>query len=528
MPRKVIAFVLFLALLFAAFAFSSSNQKKTASPAPAIPIASVATPTVELKNSDVYEMTVGYVTKEITGKKLHMLAYNGSIPGPTIKVREGDTITIRFTNKTDMPTLLHSHGVRMANDFDGSQLVQQDIKPGETFDYVLTFPDSGVYWYHPHVREDIEQPMGLYGNFLVTSRDGNYWSPVDHEETLFLSDILLEDGALAPFSKKYTTHALMGRFGNTLLVNGETSYIIKAEPGEVHRLYLTNAATVRPFDFRIVGAKMKLVGGDNGRYEKETFVPDVIIGPSERVILDVFFPEAGSFPIEHRTPTKTYTLGTAEVSGDRVSPISPSVDTLRTDLALQKTFNEIRADYGKKNPDKVLRLMLAVDMAKIMSYAPGGMFSSGHVHTMTGMTASSTMGMSTLVPIEWEDVMGDMNTFSTSDTVRWIMRDEVTGKENMDIDWKFKTGDMVKVRIVNDPTSMHPMQHPIHFHGNRFVVLATNDVPNDNMSWDDTVLVSAGDTVDILLDASNPGRWLGHCHIAEHMHSGMIMEYDVE
>jgi FtsP/CotA-like multicopper oxidase with cupredoxin domain len=108
------------------------------------------------------------------------------------------------------------------------------------------------------------------------------------------------------------------------------------------------------------------------------------------------------------------------------------------------------------------------------------------------------------------------------------LRDEATGKENMDIDWKFTKGELVKIRIINDNDSMHPMQHPIHFHGNRFAVLATNSVPNDNMVWKDTTLLRTGDTVDILLEASNVGKWLGHCHIAEHMHSGMMLSYSVE
>ena len=143
-----------------------------------------------------------------------------------------------------------------------------------------------------------------------------------------------------------------------------------------------------------------------------------------------------------------------------------------------------------------------------------GMSSDGHMHTP--------------VPIEWEDTMGDMNIFSTSETVRWIMRDEEAGKENMDIVWKLKVGEFYKVRIINDPMSLHPMQHPIHFHGNRFAVLAVNDIPNGNMVWKDSALLKTGDTMDIVLEASNPGKWLAHCHIAEHMHSGMMMEFDVE
>lgn len=524
MHKKTLFFVLALVGVFAIFAaFSGDRKTEQAVVAPVIPSYAVT-----LKNGDIYELTAAYVTKELNGKKMKMLAYNGSIPGPTIRVSEGDTVTIRFTNKTDMPTLLHSHGVRMANEFDGTHIVQKDILPGETFDYTLTFTDPGVFWYHPHVREDIQQPMGLYGNFLVVPKDPTYWPPVDHEETLFLSDVLMEDGDIAPYSKKYTTHSLMGRFGNTLLVNGETSFTIKAEPGEVHRFYVTNAATVRPFDFRIAGAKMKLVGGDNGRYEKETFVEGVLLGPSERAVIEVYFPEADSFPLEHRTPTKTYTLGKVEVSGDRVSPIGPSFDLLRTDEGLQKEFKKLRADYGNKKPDKTLRLTLSIDMAKIMSFSGGmeGMAAGGHMHGTMEMGMGGMMGAPT--PIEWEDDMGNMNTFSTSETVRWIMRDEETGKENMDIVWKLKAGDLVKVRIVNDPTSVHPMQHPIHFHGNRFAVLAVNDVLNDNMVWKDTTMLKTGDTVDILLEATNPGRWLAHCHIAEHMHSGMMMEYNVE
>src|SRR3989338_10383474 len=348
MHKKTLFFILALVGVFVVFSVLSGGQKSSVSLLPE----AVETGEVRLKNGDIYELVASAVTEELGGKKVTMLAYNGSGPGPTIRVGEGDNVTIRFVNKTDMPTLLHSHGVRMANEFDGTHIVQPVVLPSETFDYVLTFTDPGVFWYHRHVREDLQQNMGLYGSFLVTPKDGTYWSPADHEETLFLSDVLMEDGHIAPYSKKYSTHALMGRFGNTLLVNGKTSYTIKAEPGEVHRLFVTNAATVRPFDFRIAGARMKLVGGDNGRYEKETFVESVLLGPSERAIVEVYFPDAGVFPLEHRTPTKTYTLGGVKVSGDPVPPVGPSFDTLRTELDLQKEFNKLRAGYGSKKPNK--------------------------------------------------------------------------------------------------------------------------------------------------------------------------------
>ena len=126
-------------------------------------------------------------------------------------------------------------------------------------------------------------------------------------------------------------------------------------------------------------------------------------------------------------------------------------------------------------------------------------------------------------PVEWSGTMPMMNWASTGRQVRWILRDPATGRENMDIDWRFRRGEPVRIRLVNQRQSVHAMQHPIHLHGQRFLVLAVNGVPNENLVWKDTVLVPAGATVDILLDPSNPGRWMLHCHIAEHLSAGMMM-----
>jgi FtsP/CotA-like multicopper oxidase with cupredoxin domain len=101
------------------------------------------------------------------------------------------------------------------------------------------------------------------------------------------------------------------------------------------------------------------------------------------------------------------------------------------------------------------------------------------------------------------------------------------GRENMDIDWRFQRGEPVKLRLVNERRSFHGMQHPIHLHGQRFLVLAVNGVPTDDLVWKDTVLVPAGSVVDILVDPANPGRWMLHCHIAEHLEAGMMMQFTV-
>jgi suppressor of ftsI len=140
----------------------------------------------------------------------------------------------------------------------------------------------------------------------------------------------------------------------------------------------------------------------------------------------------------------------------------------------------------------------------------------------------STMGVSDSVEgIEWDDEMPEMNEASNISNVLWKLVDDATGKANMDINWIFKRGQYSKIRIFNDPNSMHPMQHPIHFHGQRFLVAAVNGKVPTNLVWKDTVLVPSGATVDILLEASNPGEWMAHCHISEHIEANMMLGFSV-
>jgi FtsP/CotA-like multicopper oxidase with cupredoxin domain len=130
--------------------------------------------------------------------------------------------------------------------------------------------------------------------------------------------------------------------------------------------------------------------------------------------------------------------------------------------------------------------------------------------------------------IEWEDDMVEVNRITTPKNMRWSFVDKETGAANHAIDWHFRVGDQVKLRLVNEMDSDHPMHHPFHVHGaGRFVVLARGGVAEENLVWKDTVLVRTGETVDILLDVTNPGIWMAHCHIAEHHESGMMFSFTV-
>ena len=169
-----------------------------------------------------------------------MYGYNGQYPGPLIRAPRGATIVVNFSNDIEMPTTVHWHGLRLDNRFDGVPDVTQApaVQPGESFRYEVHFRDSGIYWYHPHVREDIQQDLGLYGNMMVTPPNPDYYGPAHREEVVILDDILMDDNGLMHFGASTPTHALMGRFGNVMLVNGATDYSLSTSEARRGRALL--------------------------------------------------------------------------------------------------------------------------------------------------------------------------------------------------------------------------------------------------------------------------------------------------
>lgn len=484
---------------------------------------------ISLRSGDVFDLKLAPVRKKIRGHWVRMLAYDGSVPGPVFRVPQGAQVRLRLHNLGDTETSLHTHGVRLKNAFDGVPgLTQRAQGIGETFEYRLEFPDAGVYWYHPHVRTDYAVASGLYGAVVVTPADAAYWPPVNREIVLALADVALDPaGDRTPFFEGVVDHALMGRYGDTLLVNGESDYRFAAKRGETVRLYLTNAANARIFKLAVPGVRMKQIGADLGRYSKEAWVDSVVLAPGERRVVDVLFDKPGRYPLQHLTPGKTYRLGTVTVGKRAVKrTYAREFSKLRVP-GLDAGNGAAPQPFFEAAPSKYLNLTLQIDHASM----EGGAGHAHGLHRMPDGTLMSHAEMGEDPPgggIEWEDTMAAMNRASTSKTVLWKMADGASGKENMAIDtWNFNRGEKIKIRIFNDPDAAHPMQHPIHFHGQRVLVLATNGVSNTNPVWRDTVLVPQGASVDILLDASNPGKWMAHCHILEHAESGMMLSFQV-
>jgi FtsP/CotA-like multicopper oxidase with cupredoxin domain len=444
---------------------------------------------------------------------------------------------------------------------------------------------------------------------------------------LTLDDILIEDGQIAAFREDETTHVAMGRFGNVMLVAGEADLRFEAKRGEVVRLYFTDTANTRVFNVMLPGAQMKLVGADAGHYEREELVEEVLLAPSERVVVDVVFPDAGELELQHRTPERTYRLAAVTVADEQAEPsFAAEFARLRTNRDMAALREKIEP-FLKAPPDKTLSFVAEMDMGvpegvevvyvcpmhpEVVSGEPGSCPKCGM--KLLAQAAEETTYVCPMHPevtsdkpdkcpkcgmkllpesvvaaggghshehhhghghhgheneghghgpghhehgkheghgeqghhghhhhhdepehvhdaaqgIEWEDDMVEVNRMTTPANMRWKLVDRDTGAENAQIEWTFRVGDQVKLRLVNEMDSDHPMPHPFHVHGaGRFLILARDDVVEPNLVWKDTVLVRTGETVDILLDVTNPGRWMAHCHIAEHHESGMMFTFDV-
>ena len=502
---------------------------------------------VDLPDGGTLDLEAGFVRRQFGDFPIIMMAFNGQQPGPMIRVSQGSTIFVNFTNRTIYPTTVHWHGVRIDNRSDGIPGVTQNpVQPGESFRYQIYFRDAGIYWYHPHHREDLQQEYGLYGNMLVDSPRVDYYSPVNDEQVLMLDDILLEeDGLLVQFGGESANYMLMGRFGNGFLVNGEPLYNLDVHSGDVVRFYFTNVSNTRTFnisfqreggpprssraEYSASGAMqqvpdarlpIKVVGSDVGKFEREQMVDSVVIATAERYIVEVRFDQPGEIHLNNQVQAINHRLGTFFPEVDTLGVIHVADEPTREDHGPAFDILRENADvigdidgYRDRFDDPVDRELLLTLEVQNLPLAVEQVMLYDWIY---------------FNPVEWSGTMPMMNWVTNPAQVHWILRDPDSGRENMAIDWHFRLGEVVKIRLANERGVLHGMQHPIHLHGQRFLVLNLNGRPNSNLVWKDTVLLPLGTTADILVEMSNPGRWMIHCHIAEHLEAGMHMVFTVE
>ncbi|KEQ57057.1 Blue copper oxidase CueO protein [Marine Group I thaumarchaeote SCGC AAA799-E16] len=498
---------------------------------------------IYLENNQNVEFSVDKIEKIIDGEKVKMFGYNNQSPGPMLIANQGDTVTINVKNNLDIPTTTHWHGLRLDYKSDGVPHITQDpIQPGETFQYTLKFPDTGIYVYHPHTRTEMQVDMGLYGNILVQEKDDNYQN---FQIPLILDDIKINEKNVIEYDEDVVDHVLMGRFGNTMLINGEPDYVLEVPQNEILKFYLTNTANTRTFNFQIEGQDLKLVTSDMSDYGESKFVDSVIISPFERRAVEVMIESPGVYDIIHLTPEKKYSIGKIIVNKSMIQPNDEFFNVSKN--------SEIKYEMStfKKYFSIEPELELEFDLESTLDLS---MHSMEHDHSIMEdsmqqdhQIVDSTMDHASIIAqgmsmdhhedsmshhgsdgIEWEDEMPNMNKMSNEKNTKWVLRDKNSGKEGLDIDFEVNVGDVKKIRLINSEDSIHPMQHPFHLHGQRFIVLSENGEMNSNLSWQDSVLVPKGKTIDILVEFSNPGEWLMHCHILEHHESEMTAKISVK
>jgi FtsP/CotA-like multicopper oxidase with cupredoxin domain len=410
----------------------------------------------------------------LDGRELKVWAYNGQVPGPTIRVRVGEHLRVRLRNGLPQPTSIHWHGVRLPNGMDGVPgVTQPPIAPGESFVYEFVARDAGTFWFHPHLRGSEQLERGLYGVLIIEEED-----PPPHRELVWVLDDWLVDetGQIDP--RFVTRHDLAhdGRWGNVVGVNGTIRPRFPVSAGERVRLRLINAANGRVFSPDLTAFDARIVAFDGLPAGRPLDVSGLELAPGNRVDIELLVPsgDAGKvLPIVDRFTRRPIEL--AEFS------VGPASEAGRPSTA-HSSVGFVPAWLGTErvSPDLVFRL----------NAAGGGPFG-----------------------IEWS-----MNGRPMRHEHSELMSESYVAP------YRLPVGRWAKLRFVNESARLHPM----HLHGQFFKVLSRNAKPVDEGHWRDTVLIHPRETVDIGLVPVDQGQWMLHCHVLEHQDSGMMTLIAVE
>ena len=417
------------------------------------------------------------------GPPSDLWTYNGFAPGPEIRVRRGERVSVRLTNQLPEPTSLHWHGIRIANAMDGvAGLTQEPIQPGKSFDYEFVAPDPGTYWYHAHNRSWNQVARGLYGPLIVDEEEQVFDD--DHDLTLVVDDWRLAGKGVLDLA---SLGALMdwshgGRLGNWLTVNGKSLPVLKLTAGEAYRLRLINASNARilEIDPNRFGAKVLALDGQALPQAQTLSYSPMIIGPAQRVDLLVIPGVAGDFAIEELSGDNPLAFAGFEVVAGAQNtvrpPILPPASLPEPDLANAKT---VRVEMNG-----------------------GAMGRLGRV-TYQGRVLSG-------------------NDFRETRQV-WAFN----GVANLPEAPLFaaKRGETVILETVNETAFAHAM----HVHGHHFRIIdRSGSTVNEGMPWRDTFMIGPTQTTRVAFVADNPGKWLYHCHMLEHAAAGMNTWFVVE
>ena len=407
--------------------------------------------------------------------------YNGRVPGPEIRLRRGQRLRVEVENRLDQETTVHWHGLRIPNAMDGVPYVTQPpIPPGGRFVYDFEPPDAGTFWYHPHVRGAEQQGRGLYGALIVEE----YEPPrVDRDVTWVIDDWRLTDGGAIHesfFNPMDLSHA--GRLGNVASLNGRDSGIFQVRAGERLRLRLINTANARIFALRFEDHRPVVIALD-GQPVRPHEAEDrrVVLPPAARVDLIL------------------------DMEG-KPGQVSPVVDDY---YRFSYTFLDFVYTSAPPLRDSPLDAPVALEANPLPE--PDLANARRHDILLAG-GAMGSMGSAILNGAET-----DIRELARRGKV-WAINGVASHRIDMPPLATLERGRTHLLAMRNDTAFPHPM----HLHGFAFRVLARNGKPSRYREWLDTVLVDPEESVEVAFVADNPGDWLFHCHVLEHMAAGMF------
>jgi FtsP/CotA-like multicopper oxidase with cupredoxin domain len=413
-------------------------------------------------------------------------SYNGAVPGPEIRVRQGERLRITVENQLAEETTVHWHGVRVPNAMDGvPQLTQRPIAPGETFVYEFDVPDAGTYWYHPHERSFEQVGRGLYGPLIVEEEEP---IQVDRDITWVLDDWrLLPDAQISDDFGNFMDASHNGRVGNTVTVNGHILESFPVRAGERVRLRLINAANARIFALEFRDHRPTVIALDGQPVAPhEPAGGRVILGPAMRA--DLVFDMTGR-PGERFSVIDPFYRGLEYRLLDLIYEDAPPLREHPVDAPIRLAANTM------PEPD-----LTSVERHEIAF--TGGM--------MGGMMGDGMMG-------GMMGKMGDMMRGMQHSGI-WAINGVSANDHALDPFLTLNRGRSYVLAMHND-TAWH---HPMHLHGHAFRVIARDGQPTRYREWQDTVLMAPHERVEIAFVADNPGDWMFHCHILEHQAAGMM------
>ncbi len=412
-------------------------------------------------------------------------AYNGQLSGPTLRVKQGDWINVRFENNLDVASSIHWHGLRLPNAMDGVPFITQPpVKPGEAFDYRFQAHDAGTFWYHPHLNSAEQVDRGLSAPLIVEEA-----SPIDIDNELvwMLDDWRLgEDGKIINDFTNLHDKAHGGRLGNVIAINGQHNPAFNVKNGSRIRLRLINSSNARIYTPIIPEQSAWIIAFDGQPIDPKKFEKGMLrLGPGMRADIIVDISHNGSQPLQVIDTTyrgQAQNLGQFNVTGTARPRKSPPPSLPANPLAVPDLKNAER---------------------KSITYEGGAM----------GRLRSAKLNGETDTPLR--DLAQEMGVVWATNNNSYTSLEALNDAKRL---YNLELGKSYIFELHNKTAWVHP----IHLHGHTYQLISRNNKPLSQPMWQDTVLIYPNEKVEVAFVADNPGDWMFHCHILDHAAAGMI------